>query len=150
MIAGTARAAVVATLHATVAVLATTLLGADLLHNVLITNLQPWRALWLAHWLALAGLPIVALRLWNEGPATRLVAGLLLFGFATRGHPTSFAAALLAVALLAGRSRLALRPALVDAVLALLAAGALASWIVTEWRVLTDPLYLADAARSPL
>src|SRR5687768_8565425 len=147
---GTARAAFGAALLATVAVLAATLVGADLLHNVLITNLQPWRALWIAHWLALAGLPIVALRLWNEGPAMRLVAGLLLFGFATRGHPTSFAAALLALALFAGRSRLALRPALVRAVLALLAAGALVSWIAGEWRVLTDPLYLADSARSPL
>lgn len=129
--------------------LGATLAGADLLHNVLVTNLQPWRVLWIVHWLALAGLPIVAARMWSEGEAGRLVVGLLLFAFVTRGLPTSLGAALLAAALFAARAQLRPDARLVRAVLCALAAGALASWVAAEWRLLTSPFMPVDSAEVP-
>ncbi|RTL44288.1 MAG: hypothetical protein EKK53_08440 [Burkholderiales bacterium] len=48
--------------------LLTAALGADLLHAVLLTQLQLWRGLWLAHALALLLLPAVLLALWRTGP----------------------------------------------------------------------------------
>jgi len=45
--------------------------GADLLHNVLLTQLQLWRALWLAHLFALLTLPMVLLHAWRDGPIGR-------------------------------------------------------------------------------
>ncbi len=54
--------------------LAVSLLGADVLHNVLITGLQLWRSIWLTHLLALICLPVLLLSLWSEGQIGRLAA----------------------------------------------------------------------------
>jgi hypothetical protein len=147
---GRARGAFRAAQLAAVLAVATTFIGADLLHNVLITNLQPWRVLWIVHWLALAGLAVVVLRLWNEGEAGRLVTALLLFAFVTRGSPTSLAASLVALALFAAGARVVLRRSFTHLVLATIVAGALANWLVGEYRVLNNPAFIADAVRMPL
>lgn len=59
---------------ATVTLMVVSAIGADLLRNVLITQLQPWRVLWLAHLLCLACLPALALRLWRGGSSGQLAA----------------------------------------------------------------------------
>ena len=46
-------------------------LGADLAHNVLLTQLQLWRVYWLLHLLGMALLPIVAVAWWQRGWAGR-------------------------------------------------------------------------------
>lgn len=132
------------------AALGITFVGADVLHDVLLTNIQPWRALWLVHWLALAATPIAASRLWAEGQSGKLVAGLLLFGFATRGLQTSFGASLLGLALFAGRTLLALAPRMVSPLLAALSAGALASWISADHALFTSPLFPVGSAEIPI
>jgi hypothetical protein len=54
--------------------MAVSAVGADLVHNVLLTGLQVWRGLWLVHLLALAFAPIVWLHLWRGAGPSRLVA----------------------------------------------------------------------------
>jgi hypothetical protein len=48
--------------------------GADLVHNVLITQLQLWRITWLLDLLALASLPRLMLSQWRRGPKGRCAA----------------------------------------------------------------------------
>lgn len=133
-----------------VAALGVTFVGADILHDVLLINVQPWRALWLVHWLALAATPIVASRLWMKGETGRLVTGLLLFGFVTRGLPTSLGASLLGLALFAGRTQLALAPRMVTVLLGALSAGALASWISADHALFRSPLFPVGSAEIPI
>lgn len=72
-------------LNATVAVallgLAATLLCVDLVPNVLVTQAQPWRSIWLAKLLAIAVAPVVGARLWRNGVAGQTVGLLLLAGW---------------------------------------------------------------------
>ncbi|QJW85639.1 hypothetical protein HK414_27525 [Ramlibacter terrae] len=56
------RVAVIATL----ALVAISAVGADLLHNVLLTQVQVWRAHWVTHLLSLAFLPVVLWRTLNR------------------------------------------------------------------------------------
>jgi hypothetical protein len=129
-----AQRAFKAALTTAVMTLAATFLFADLLHNVLLTSIQLWRALWIVHWMAAAATSFVAVRLWKEGSLAQLAAGLLVFGFVTRGRPTSFAAAILALALFHFRSRAAISPAIVRIALGALAAGAFANWLAITSR----------------
>jgi len=48
--------------------------GADVLHNVLVTQLQLWRVTWLLDLLALASLPRLVLSQWRRGPKGRCAA----------------------------------------------------------------------------
>ncbi len=48
--------------------------GADLLHNVLVTQLQLWRVTWLLDLIALASLPRIVVAQWQRGPKGRLAA----------------------------------------------------------------------------
>ncbi len=48
--------------------------GADYLHNILVTQLQLWRVCWLLDLLALACLPRLFARLWQGGPKGRCAA----------------------------------------------------------------------------
>lgn len=132
---GVARRAFKATLITAAATLGATFVFADMLHNVLLTSIQPWRALWIVHWMAAAALPFVASRLWNDGAAARLAAGLLAFGFVTRGLPTSFAASVVAIALFHFRNQAAPSSWVVWSGLCALAAGALANWLSIIYRV---------------
>jgi hypothetical protein len=133
--AGVTRRAFNAALATAAMALGTTFIAADLLHNVLLTSVQPARALWIVHWMAAAALPFVASKLWNEGPLGRLAAGLLVFGFVTRGLPTSFAASVLALALFHFRGRIVISPWIVTLALIALAAGAFANWVAITSRV---------------
>jgi hypothetical protein len=49
-------------------------IGADLLHDVLITQLQLWRVTWILDLLALASLPVLLLREWHKGAKGRCAA----------------------------------------------------------------------------
>lgn len=51
---------------ATVALVLVSLLGADLLHDVLLTQLQLWRVHWITHLLSLALLPVLLYRVWRR------------------------------------------------------------------------------------
>jgi len=102
--------------------------GADLLQNVLLADIQAWRVLWLAQWMAVAALPFVVQRMWSEGRPGRLVAGLVVFCFVTRGLPTSLAASLLAWVLFHLRARLMVGERTQQAGLAALATGAYMNW----------------------
>lgn len=102
--------------------------GADLLRNVLVTNLQLWRAEWLVHWIALAALPVALGILWKEGSGGRLAAGLVLFGFFLRGLPAGLISVVASVFVFAGRREIALREPFLRALLWALAAGAFFHW----------------------
>ncbi len=52
-------------------------LGADILHNVLLTQLQLWRVYWPMHLLACMTLPLVLLEYWVRGPVGRWCATAL-------------------------------------------------------------------------
>jgi hypothetical protein len=132
---GVMRCAFRAALVTAAVALGATFVGADLLHNVLLTSVQPWRALWIVYWMAAAALPFVASSLWREGAAGRLMAGLLVFSFITRGLPTSAAACVLAVALFHFRSRVAISSWIVRIALCALAAGAFVNWLAITSRV---------------
>ena len=128
--AGFARRALGAALVFAAASLALSLVGADLLHNVLLTNLQLWRGMWLVHWMSAAALPFIAWRMWREGTVGQLTAGLAVFVFLFRGLPSGLGAALLLVLVFAGRERFALRPSLARAVLVGLAGASLVNWVM--------------------
>ncbi len=137
---GLARRALGAVLVLAASTLALSFVGADLLHNVLLTNLQPWRGLWLVHWMSAAVLPFLAWRMWREGPIGQLVAGLAIYVFVFRGLPSGLAAAVLMALLFAGRGRLVVRERLARVVLVALAVGGMANWLGTLWRVRQDAL----------
>jgi len=132
---GVARHAYRTALLTAAATLAATFVFADVLHNVLIASLQPWRVLWLVHWMAAAALVLVAWKLWRESAVARLVAALLVFGFMTRGLTTSLAASIVAVALFHYRHRISLDPRISTAAVCALAAGAFVNWLAISLRV---------------
>lgn len=124
------RRAMKAAIGTAIAALGITLVGADLLQNVLLTNVQIWRALWIVHWMALAALPLVVARLWSEGGTSQLVAGLAAFGFVSRGMPVALVALVVAAALFHYRSRFVLEKRLVRVALCALAIGGSINWLV--------------------
>jgi hypothetical protein len=132
---GVSRRAFKAALATAGVALGATFVGADLLHNVLLTSLQPWRALWIVHWMAAAALAIVLFSLWREGPAGWLIAGLLVFGFITRGLSTSLAASALAIALFYYRHQVTISARVANIALCALATGAFANWLSIAFRV---------------
>src|SRR5437667_6692732 len=70
--------------------------------SVLIVQLQPWRALWLAAVLAAAGFAPAAVGLWTRGGAARAALALLVCAWLTRD--AALAAVPLAAAALALRA----------------------------------------------
>lgn len=98
--------------------LAATLLGADLAGNVLVTNLQTWRALWVFTLLANAWAAVIALRLPRGGLARRMLLLALALSVAERfvSFPAMFAPPLFLAALLAQVAE-ARRPASLPAAL---------------------------------
>jgi hypothetical protein len=145
---GVLRRAFYAAIATAAVALAATFIFADVLHNVLLTSIQPWRALWIVHWMAAAAVPLVAYRLWNESSLTRLAASLLVFGFVTRGLPTSLAASVLALVLFYFRGhRATISPRIVHIAQVALAAGAFANWMSIASRV---HLYASYDAVSPI
>ncbi|OGA13634.1 MAG: hypothetical protein A3H32_09225 [Betaproteobacteria bacterium RIFCSPLOWO2_02_FULL_63_19] len=138
---GKIRIAFKAALATAVAALGVTFVGADLIHIVFITNVQIWRALWIVHWMALAGLPIVVLRLWDQGVACRLIAGLVLFSFLGRGLPTALAATLVAAIVFHYRERIALSSRVAWFAIGALALGGFVTWGISAYRTHGNTVY---------
>jgi len=69
----TARRFAVALLASTALLVAAAFAGGDLARDVLLVQLQLWRALWLAHAVAMLCLPVVVVEYWRRGGAARLV-----------------------------------------------------------------------------
>jgi hypothetical protein len=88
LLEGTALARLIKALAICTAVLtATWALGADLLHDVLLTQLQVWRVYWLVHLLALLLLPLALQDLWRRGAIGRwAAAGLALAAVAVSAN----------------------------------------------------------------
>ena len=124
--------------------LVATLIGADLAGNVLVTNLQFWRSLWLLHWVSAALVPFVAWRLWRLGGIGELLAGLAVFTFVFRGLPAGFAAAAAFAAAYAWRARIVARPALLRLALLALPVGGLLNWHVNLQRSREIAFYAAE------
>lgn len=68
------RRLLAASLGATGLLLAASAVGSVLLHSVLITQIQPWRVLWLTHALAMALSPFVLRQLWQQQGLWQLTA----------------------------------------------------------------------------
>jgi hypothetical protein len=64
--------------------------GADLLHDVLLTQLQLWRAYWVTHLLATLVLPFVLITVWDQGDVGRWgAASIALAAVAASGNLTT-------------------------------------------------------------
>ena len=144
------RRALAAALATAAAALAITLVAVDGLNNVLITNLQPWRALWIVHWMALVALAAIALHLWEEGGAGRIVAALCVLGFVSRGSPVSVVVSLAAAGLFACRHRLAPDGRQVRVVLYVIGAGALANWATAAVKASEQGYEAVDVATDAI
>lgn len=83
-------------------------IGTDLLHNVLITQLQLWRAHWIGHLLALGLAPWLFVQLWRCGglwqTSAMAMALALLNGHTNQGHGVATAALWMLVSLAAWRA----------------------------------------------
>jgi hypothetical protein len=122
-----ARRLMVAVAIVTFAALVVAFLGADIAHNVLITNLQIWRALWLPTVLANAFLPVILFREGAWGwPRTLLATGAAI-SVCARFFPALEVIAPVALlpgcALLAARDRASGRWTLAIRLTALIAVG---------------------------
>ena len=69
-----------ASLVVTAACLVVSAVGGDLLHNILLTQLQLWRATWIAHLVAMLSLGPLLLGLWGRGGKGRLAVFAILLG----------------------------------------------------------------------
>ena len=97
---GPLRSASLSVLLATLAGWLMTLLGADLLHSVLVTQLQPWRIEWLSSAAGALLLPWVLAQLWSSTIERRGAALLLLGAFVFRTQDCAVPIGIAALALL--------------------------------------------------
>jgi hypothetical protein len=72
-----------ATLVTTIGCLLASAIGVDLLHNVLLTQLQLWRATWVAHLVAMLSLGPLLIRFWTQDRKGRLAVFMVLLGAIT-------------------------------------------------------------------
>jgi hypothetical protein len=96
---GPAHALCRAALIATAAGIGLSIVGADLLRLVLMTQLQPWRILWLATLVAVLLAPLIAVRMWHAGLLARIALVALIAAYLLADERFAFSAALLAAAL---------------------------------------------------
>ncbi len=75
--AGLVRTLCLAALLTGLAALTLALLGSDLLHIVIVTQVQPWRWLWISNSLAVLLIPVIAGNCWRGSDVTRAAAVLL-------------------------------------------------------------------------
>lgn len=92
-----ARTLCSATLLVCLAGIAMTWLGADVLHIVLVTQVQPWRWLWIGGVLAPLLLPLIVGRCWTTGQLGQVAALLLIVVWVLRGEIYAFAIAPMAL-----------------------------------------------------
>ena len=133
-----ARAAVIATPILFLA----SFVGADLMRNVLVTQLQLWRVSWVLDLLALASLPTLLLRKWSEGPKGRSAAIAVFVAVYTADDwiPTAWIFAVWAlVALLLAASRAEIKPWLLRVASAATVLAALGV-VVLQWLNARDQL----------
>ena len=79
------------TILATAALMVFSFIGADLMHNVLITSLQLWRVMWFTHLLALLMLPLVLLRIAICKPLGLMTASAVFLAAASLCWPAGWA-----------------------------------------------------------
>jgi hypothetical protein len=72
-----------ATLVTTIGCLVASAIGVDLLHDIFLTQLQLWRATWIAHLVALLSLGPLLIRHWTQGGKGRLAVFVVLLGAIT-------------------------------------------------------------------
>ena len=82
------------------------LIGSDLLHIVLVTQVQPWRWLWLSDAVAVLVIPVIATDLWRAGTVRRATAVLLAAAWVCVDESFVPIIALLAVAAAAAGDRI--------------------------------------------
>jgi hypothetical protein len=88
-----------------------TLIGADWLRIVPITQIQPWRGLWLSNLVALLLLPAIEVRVWNLRPVGRVIGLLLISLWVLRDEVQSLYLAPVALGFaLAAKARVAIPP----------------------------------------
>ncbi len=73
----TARSVCRAALATGVCGIALAVIGSDLLHIVIITQIQPWRWLWLSNAVAVLAIPVIGAECWHGGQAGRALLVLL-------------------------------------------------------------------------
>ena len=104
-----ARRFAVALLASCALLLAMAFVGGDLVRDVLLVQLQPWRILWLVHLAAMLWLPVVVIDRWRGGGTARLVgvaaAAAVLAVSWTMPDAWVFVAWLVMAALIARRAR---------------------------------------------
>ncbi len=103
-----------ATLAVTAGCLVASVVGVDLLHNILLTQLQLWRATWIAHLVAMLSLGPLLVGLWTKSGKGRLAVFALLLGAITVSSTlhTGWVAGLMAFAAVAlAQSRVAVSTA---------------------------------------
>ena len=140
--AGEARSLSRIALLTAVSGLTLTLFACDLLHLALLTQLQPWRWLWLATVAALLLLPAVAQNAWHSGYAQRTTTLLLIISWIFGADVLELEVALAAVAsaLLAHRLRPNHARLVFFGACALLVVAV--AWRIASNAVLTDVHYL--------
>jgi len=96
---GVVRRFFVAALIAGLGGVAASIVGADLMHNVLLTGLQLWRTHWLLHFAAMAALPFVAVHAYRRKAGGHAIAALLVAAAFALRFSGGIAALALAMAL---------------------------------------------------
>lgn len=132
-----------ATLAASALFTALWVLGADVLHDVLLTQLQLWRVYWVMHLLAITGLPLVGIHYWRRGWIGRwCLAALGLAGVAVLSNwPTGWvclAWAVLAVAAARADAKVSASVAILAAVGSLVALIAISAKVTRVTLLATD------------
>jgi hypothetical protein len=89
-----------ATLVVTIGCLVVSVIGVDWLHDILLTQLQLWRVLWITHLVALLSLAPLVANWWRQGGKGRLAVFAVLMGAITVGSTlyTGWVAGLVAFA----------------------------------------------------
>jgi len=125
--------------------LALALLGSDLLRLVLITQLQPWRWLWLTSVVAVVLLPAITARCWASGPLGR--ASVLLLGAVWLFHDEIY---VFIVAPLAISAAIAMGRATTPRIARLLLWGAAAVFLFAiAWTLAVNFLFAGFYAEGP-
>lgn len=120
------------------------LIGADLLSNVLVTSLQLWRTQWLMHFFAMTALVPIVVMAWKQDGAGRITAMLLVYAAIGRGTYSGFGALILALVMMFIVRR---RPVVIETSIVRLVGMALVAGLVAAW-VSNVHWHLADTKQA--
>ncbi|HUN26086.1 MAG TPA: hypothetical protein VMU67_07240 [Steroidobacteraceae bacterium] len=146
--ASRARSLCVAALLIGAGGIALTAYGADWLELVAVAQVQPWRALWIADFLAVLLLPLIFLRSWGAGRIGKAITLLLASMWVVRGE--SYALAIAALALLVALSAKAADDRAERLGTHLLAGAAVLCLMTAMWALADVRLYAQIAAGGDL